>query len=178
VLGLGTGSSCRRDIGKGIARAVTGELVNVRSTIPQSTGSVHPLTVRVMPEIGADISGRRSKPLTEFLEQPDHPAITVCGKADQAYPVFPGRVNRHIPSRSDLQFECGETVGGFAREPAGGWSRRVLLVWSVAVGLIKSQCVRARCVFRGARERAVVFRRPIPCATAAKSPDLTGNSGR
>ena len=29
------------------------------------------------------------------MAQPVHTVITVCGKADQACPVFPGQVNRH-----------------------------------------------------------------------------------
>ena len=53
-------------------------------------------TVReAMAEIGIDISAHRSKHLSEFLAQPVHTVITVCGKADQACPVFPGQVNRH-----------------------------------------------------------------------------------
>ena len=48
-----------------------------------------------MAEVGIDISQHRSKPLTEFLEQPVETVITVCGNADQACPVFPGQVNRH-----------------------------------------------------------------------------------
>ena len=48
-----------------------------------------------MAEIGIDISGHRSKPLSEFLDQNVETVITVCGNADQACPLFPGQVNRH-----------------------------------------------------------------------------------
>ena len=48
-----------------------------------------------MAEIGIDISGHRSKPLTEFLEKEIETVITVCGKADQVCPDFPVQVNRH-----------------------------------------------------------------------------------
>ena len=48
-----------------------------------------------MKEIGIDISGHRSKQLSEFLQQPIETVITVCGNADQACPMFPGQVNRY-----------------------------------------------------------------------------------
>lgn len=48
-----------------------------------------------MAEIGVDISGHRSKSLAEFLNQNVHTVITVCGKADQACPVFRGQMNRY-----------------------------------------------------------------------------------
>ena len=48
-----------------------------------------------MKEIGIDISGHRSKHLSEFLQKPVETVITVCGNADQACPIFPGQVNRY-----------------------------------------------------------------------------------
>lgn len=56
---------------------------------------MHPLAVKVMAEVGIDISGHRSKHLEEFLKQPVETVITVCGNADQACPVFPGQLNRY-----------------------------------------------------------------------------------
>ena len=48
-----------------------------------------------MGEIGIDISAHSSKHLNEFLNQPIDTVITVCGKADQVCPMFPGQQNRH-----------------------------------------------------------------------------------
>jgi arsenate reductase len=48
-----------------------------------------------MAEIGIDISAHRSKSMNDFLAQPVHTVITVCGNADQACPVFPGQMERH-----------------------------------------------------------------------------------
>lgn len=76
-------------------RSAAGDLINVQSAGSKPAGYVHPLAIKAMAEIGIDISGHRSKPLTEFLDQPVHTVITVCGKADQACPIFPGQVNRH-----------------------------------------------------------------------------------
>ncbi len=95
VLILCTGNSCRSHLAEGILRAAAGNLVDVASAGSKPAGFVHPLAIAAMAEIGIDISGHHSKHLNEFLNQPVHTVITVCGKADQACPVFPGQVNRH-----------------------------------------------------------------------------------
>ena len=95
VLILCTGNSCRSHMAEGFLRAAAGELVNVQSAGSKPTGFIHPLALKVMAEAGIDISGHRSKHLEEFLDQPVHTVITVCGNADQACPIFPGQVNRH-----------------------------------------------------------------------------------
>ena len=76
-------------------RAALGDLANVQSAESKPAGYVHPLAIKVMAEVGIDVSGHRSKHLQEFLAQPVTTVITVCGNADQACPVFPGQVNRH-----------------------------------------------------------------------------------
>jgi arsenate reductase len=95
VLILCTGNSCRSHMAEGFLRAAAGELVNVQSAGSKPTGHVHPLAIKVMAEAGIDISSHRSKHLKEFLDQPVHTVIAVCGNADQACPIFPGQVNRH-----------------------------------------------------------------------------------
>src|SRR5512138_1328539 len=94
VLILCTGNSCRSHLAEGILRAAVGDLLDVVSAGSKPAGYVHPLAIRVMREIGIDISGHRSKQLEEFLQQPVETGITVCGKADQACPMFPGQINR------------------------------------------------------------------------------------
>jgi arsenate reductase (thioredoxin) len=95
ILILCTGNSCRSHIGEGILRAALGDLANVQSAGSHPAGYVHPLAVKVMAEIGIDISSQRSKHLKEFLEQRVDTVITVCGNADQSCPNFPGQLNRH-----------------------------------------------------------------------------------
>ena len=95
ILILCTGNSCRSQMAEGFLRAAAGDLVHVRSAGSRPTGQVHPLAIKVMAEAGIDISGHRSKHLKEFLAQPVHTVITVCGDADEACPVFPGQVNRY-----------------------------------------------------------------------------------
>lgn len=95
VLILCTGNSCRSHLAEGILRAAAGDLFEVHSAGSNPAGYVHPLAVRVMAEIGIDLSTHRSKHMNEFLGTPIETVITVCGRADQACPVFPGQVNRH-----------------------------------------------------------------------------------
>ena len=54
---------------------------------------VHPLTIRAMAEIGIDIGAARSKSISEFLDQPFDYVITVCDRARESCPVFPGATN-------------------------------------------------------------------------------------
>ena len=95
VLILCTGNSCRSHLAEGILRNAAGDLINVQSAGSKPAGYVHPLAIKAMAEVGIDIGAHRSKHLDEFVNQPVHTVITVCGKADQACPVFPGQVNRH-----------------------------------------------------------------------------------
>jgi arsenate reductase len=95
VLILCTGNSCRSHLAEGILRAAAGDLFDVQSAGSNPAGYVHPMAIRVMQEIGLDVSHHRSKHLEAFLGQPVETVITVCGNADQACPTFPGQVNRH-----------------------------------------------------------------------------------
>ncbi len=95
VLILCTGNSCRSHLAEGLLRAAAGDRFNVQSAGSKPAGYVHPLSIKVMQEIGIDISKQHSKHMDEFLKQDVETVITVCGNADQACPVFPGQVNRH-----------------------------------------------------------------------------------
>jgi arsenate reductase len=60
---------------------------------------VNPLTVLVMQEAGVDMSGARSKSLTEFIGKLHFGyLITVCSNAEEKCPIFPGvGVRLHWP---------------------------------------------------------------------------------
>src|SRR5438046_4175165 len=95
VLVLCTGNSCRSHMAEGILRAAAGDVVRFASAGSKPAGFVHPLAIKALAEIGIDISGHRSKHFDEFLSQKVETVITVCGKAEQVCPMFPGQVNRH-----------------------------------------------------------------------------------
>ncbi len=108
VLILCTGNSCRSQMAEGILRAAAGDLVEVVSAGAKPTGRINARAIQVMREIGIDISGHRSKHMSEFFERPIHTVITVCGHADQACPVFPGQARRHHWGFDDPAHTQGE----------------------------------------------------------------------
>ena len=67
LLILCTGNSCRSHLAEGLLRAAAGDLFDVQSAGSKPAGYVHPLAISVMAEIGIDISGHTSKPMTQFL---------------------------------------------------------------------------------------------------------------
>ena len=95
VLILCTGNSCRSHLAEGILRHAADDLFEVNSAGSNPAGYVHPKAIEVMKEIGIDISQHTSKHLNYFLTHKIDTIITVCGKADQACPIFPGQVRRY-----------------------------------------------------------------------------------
>jgi len=55
---------------------------------------VHPLAVRVMSELGIDISRQRSKGIDGVVGETWDLVITVCDRAKESCPVFPGATER------------------------------------------------------------------------------------
>lgn len=89
VLFLCTGNSCRSQMAEGWTRHFHGDIIDVWSAGIETHG-LNPNAVAVMKEAGADISGHRSKNVTELLDIPFDFVITVCGDADERCPFFPG----------------------------------------------------------------------------------------
>lgn len=90
ILFLCTGNSCRSQMAEGWARHVKGDVLNVYSAGIEVHG-LNPTAVKVMAEAGVDISGHRSKHVSEVMDIPFDYVITVCGHAQENCPVFPGR---------------------------------------------------------------------------------------
>jgi len=90
ILFLCTGNSCRGQMAEGWARRLKGD-----SLEPYSAGvEVHgldPRAVRVMAEAGVDISGHRSKHVSELKDIAFDYVVTVCDNARESCPLFPGR---------------------------------------------------------------------------------------
>lgn len=97
VLILCTGNSCRSHMAEGLLRQAAQGKFRVASAGSKPVGYVHPLAVRVMQEVGIDLSEHHSKHLNEFVSGQGavETVITVCGKANQCCPAFPGQQRRH-----------------------------------------------------------------------------------
>ena len=90
VLFLCTGNSCRSQMAEGLCRHLKGDVIDAYSAGIETHG-LNPLAVKVMLEIGIDISTQRSKTVEEFGKQEFDYVITVCGHANETCPVFPAR---------------------------------------------------------------------------------------
>ncbi|MGE5324799.1 MAG: arsenate reductase ArsC [Actinomycetota bacterium] len=89
VLFLCTGNSARSQMAEGYLRHVAGEDYEVMSAGTAPVG-LNPLAVEVMREIGIDISRQTSKNVSQFLGANIPYVITVCDRARESCPIFPG----------------------------------------------------------------------------------------
>ncbi len=89
VLFVCTGNSARSQIAEALLGSIGGPDFAVFSAGTEPRG-VSPYAVRVLAERGIDWSGARSTSVEEHLGQPFDYVITVCDRARQSCPVFPG----------------------------------------------------------------------------------------
>jgi arsenate reductase (thioredoxin) len=89
VLFVCTGNSARSQIAEALLRRIGGPDFAVESAGTQPRG-VHPLAIRVLAEIGIDWLAAQSKSVTDFGDDSFDYVITVCDRARQSCPVFPG----------------------------------------------------------------------------------------
>ncbi len=98
ILVLCTGNSCRSQMAAATLRRLQPDWeVTSAGTFPLD--QVHPLAVRIMAEVGLDISGERPQPVEPLADRPFDHVITVCDDAREACPVFTGEVRHrhHLP---------------------------------------------------------------------------------
>jgi arsenate reductase (thioredoxin) len=90
VLFLCTGNSCRSQMAEGWARALKGEIIDAYSA-GTHPAALDPIAVRVMAEVGINLSTQQSKSLDAVQHLPFDYVVTVCSDAHETCPVFPGR---------------------------------------------------------------------------------------
>jgi arsenate reductase len=74
---------------EGLLRSMAGDAVEVKSAGLEA-GRLRPEAVRVMAELGLDISGQRSKSVDELKGEGFDVVVTTCEEAKEACPFFPG----------------------------------------------------------------------------------------
>lgn len=90
---LCTGNSCRSQMAEGWAKYYLGDEWEVRSAGIEAHG-LNPKAVKVMKEVGVDISNQKSETIDiEFLNKVTL-AVTLCGDAKDSCPVTPPQVQR------------------------------------------------------------------------------------
>ncbi len=93
VLFICTHNSARSQMAEGLLRTIAGDRFDVYSAGTEAT-SVRPEAIKVMSEVGIDISGQTSKTLERYLHEPWDYVITVCDDANESCPIFPGAADR------------------------------------------------------------------------------------
>ncbi|MBT3375769.1 MAG: arsenate reductase ArsC [Lentisphaerae bacterium] len=90
VLFLCTGNSCRSQMAEGLCRHFRGDVIDAASAGIETHG-LNPSAVRVMADIGIDISGHHSKTVADLGDAVFDYVVTVCGHANETCPFFPAR---------------------------------------------------------------------------------------
>ena len=115
VLFLCTHNSARSQMAEGLLRTLAGDRFEVHSAGTVAT-AVRPEAVRVMAELGIDISRQESKTLERYLDQAFDWVITVCDDAAGSCPAFPGparRLHWSLPDPSQVTGTEEERLAAF-----------------------------------------------------------------
>jgi arsenate reductase len=119
VLFLCTGNSGRSIIGAALLDQMAGDSFDVRSAGTHPKG-INPYTARVLQPLGIDLSGARSKNVSEYTGQDFDYVITVCDSAAEECPVFPG-----APERIHWSFVDPAAIQGTDAEKLAAFERTV-----------------------------------------------------
>ncbi len=95
VLFLCTGNSCRSQMAEGFAKALQSEKYNFYSAGTKKHG-MNPRAIKVMGEVGINISKQYSKTTDELPKTEMDFVMTVCSDAFENCPYFPGGKIVHV----------------------------------------------------------------------------------
>jgi protein-tyrosine-phosphatase len=128
VLFLCTGNSARSQMAEGILRHLSEGAIDVFSAGTRPRG-VNPLAVKAL-EPTIDIGHQRSKHLNDFIDVRFDYVITLCDRAREECPIFPGHPERIHWSFADPAEVEGERKreAAFRRTASGLFSRLRYLI--------------------------------------------------
>jgi len=95
ILILCTGNSCRSQMAEGFLKDFDKNL-KVYSAGTRPSHEVHPIAIKVMNEIGIDISKNQPENVDKYLHEAFDYVITVCGGAKESCPTFTGKVKKRL----------------------------------------------------------------------------------
>lgn len=95
ILILCTGNSCRSQMAEGFLKSFDKNL-EVYSAGTKPAEKVNPNAVKVMNEVGIDLSKNYPKLVDKFLNEQFDYVITVCDNAKETCPVFIGKVEKQL----------------------------------------------------------------------------------
>ena len=125
IIFICTHNSARSQIAEGLVNSLFYEKYKAFSAGTEPT-MIHPFAIKVMAEIGIDISKQGSKRLEEFVNQDFDWVITVCDNANENCPFFPGGKKRIHKGFKD---PAGVTGNDIEKLTAFRTTRNEILNW-------------------------------------------------
>ena len=95
ILILCTGNSCRSQMAHGFLQSFDNR-PEVYSAGTKPAEKVNPMAVKVMGEMGIDLSHHSPKSVNQYIGQEWDYVITVCGGASESCPMFTGEVKNRL----------------------------------------------------------------------------------
>ena len=93
IIFICTGNACRSQIAHGLLESMAGDKFEVFSA-GSHPSQVHPMSTKIMEEIGIDISHHTSDPIEDYFDKEIDIVITVCDNVNKLCPVFPGTIEK------------------------------------------------------------------------------------
>jgi len=104
ILFICTHNSARSQMAEAIVNALNGARYKAYSAGTEPT-SINPYVIKAMSEIGINISKQKAKSINEFQGKRFEYVVTVCDKAKEACPFFPGEKGLHKNFTDPSEFE-------------------------------------------------------------------------
>jgi arsenate reductase len=95
ILILCTGNSCRSQMAHGFLQSFD-KRMQVFSAGTKPAENINSMAVDVMKRAGVDLSDHTPKHVDSFINDSWDYVITVCDQANEACPVFPGKVRHRL----------------------------------------------------------------------------------
>jgi arsenate reductase len=95
ILILCTGNSCRSQMAQAFLKSFDNK-IEVHSAGTSPAARVNTRAIKVMAEIGIDISMNSPKSVDEYLDDQWDYVVTVCDDANETCPVFIGKVKHRL----------------------------------------------------------------------------------
>lgn len=107
VLFICENNSVRSQMAEAFLNNLYGEKYEAYSTGIKAT-QVNPHAIRVMAEIGIDMSKQYSKDISKYAGNEFDYVVTVCDEAREKCPFFPGKIVLHKRFDNPLEFKGNE----------------------------------------------------------------------
>ncbi len=91
ILFLCTHNAARSQMAEGFVNTLYSEHYEAYSAGSEPR-EVHPCAIEVMAEEGINIASQRAKPLDEYLDASFDYVVTMCARAQERCPIFPGAI--------------------------------------------------------------------------------------